>query len=40
MQEAVPGIHQGLENDLLYDRRVAVLRQVQWLFHEENVVCP
>jgi hypothetical protein len=40
MQEARPGIHQGLENDLLYDRRVAALRQVQWLFHGENVAVP
>jgi hypothetical protein len=40
MHEALPGIHQGLENDVLYDRRVAALRQVQWLFHGENVVCP
>jgi hypothetical protein len=40
MQEALPGIHQGLENDVLYDPRLARLRQVQWLFHGENVVCP
>ena len=40
MQEAVSAIHQGLENDVLYDRRAAALRQVQWLFHGENVACP
>ena len=40
MQEAISGIHQGLEYDVLYDPRAAALRQVQWLFHGENVVCP
>jgi hypothetical protein len=40
MKEAVPGTDQGLEYELLYGRRVAALRQVQRLFHAENVVCP
>jgi hypothetical protein len=40
MQEAMPEIHQDLENHILYDPRRTALRQVQWLFHGENVVCP
>jgi len=40
MEEAVPASVQSLENDVLYDGRAAALRQVQRLFHRENVVCP